>query len=279
MRLKFQHGLSYREIAEVTGRSTGAVGVLVHEGMCALRRRLAGAAGVAAGIAAGSRGERRCPMSETMDSSASLTAYALGELDGAAKAAVESRLLTTRGPRHGGRDPLGERRAHRGPFERAGAGAASGAARGRGRARDAFPEALDRSDGARAVRRRRRRAGPRAGAAGTTCRSRTTGAAGAARTSDGRPTTADLRPRRGFAAARDHAGRVAGAAGTPRSFRPDHRGSRKRRFWRADALPVAAPLKEPVVKDDPSVITGSGGGGVGGGGGHARPGVLIAARP
>jgi RNA polymerase sigma factor (sigma-70 family) len=53
VRLKFQHGLSYREIAEVTGRSTGAVGVLIHEGVCALRRRLAGAAGVAAGIAAG----------------------------------------------------------------------------------------------------------------------------------------------------------------------------------------------------------------------------------
>ena len=53
VRLKFQHGLSYREIAEVTGRSTGAVGVLIHEGMCALRRRLVGAAGVAAGMATG----------------------------------------------------------------------------------------------------------------------------------------------------------------------------------------------------------------------------------
>jgi RNA polymerase sigma-70 factor (ECF subfamily) len=52
VRLKFQHGLSYREIAEVTGRTTGAVGVLIHEGMCALRRRLAGAAVIAAGIAA-----------------------------------------------------------------------------------------------------------------------------------------------------------------------------------------------------------------------------------
>lgn len=52
VRLKFQHGLSYREIAEVTGRTTGSVGVLIHEGMCALRRRLAGAAVIAAGIAA-----------------------------------------------------------------------------------------------------------------------------------------------------------------------------------------------------------------------------------
>ena len=154
MRLKFQHGLSYREIAEVTGRSTGAVGVLVHEGMCALRRRLAGAAGVAAGIAAGSRGERRCPMSETMDSSASLTAYALGELDGAAKAAVEARLLTHPAARATVDEiRFGERRPHRGPFERAGARAAARAARGRRRARDAIPAALDRADGARAVRR------------------------------------------------------------------------------------------------------------------------------
>ena len=50
VRLKFQHGLSYREIAEVTGRSTGAVGVSIHEGMCALRRRLAGAAVLAASV-------------------------------------------------------------------------------------------------------------------------------------------------------------------------------------------------------------------------------------
>ncbi len=40
LRLRFQHGLSYREIAEVTGRTAGAVGVLVHEGVKTLRARL-----------------------------------------------------------------------------------------------------------------------------------------------------------------------------------------------------------------------------------------------
>jgi RNA polymerase sigma-70 factor (ECF subfamily) len=37
--LKFRHGLTYREIAEVTGLSEGHVGVRIHEGMTALRRR------------------------------------------------------------------------------------------------------------------------------------------------------------------------------------------------------------------------------------------------
>ena len=40
VRLKFRHGLSYREIAEVTGLSASHVGVLIHEGMKTLRRRL-----------------------------------------------------------------------------------------------------------------------------------------------------------------------------------------------------------------------------------------------
>ena len=44
--LKFRHGLSYREIAEVTGLSASHVGVLIHEGMKALRRRLNPAASV-----------------------------------------------------------------------------------------------------------------------------------------------------------------------------------------------------------------------------------------
>lgn len=48
IRLKFTHGLSYREIAEVTGLSVSHVGVRIHEGMTVLRRRLAGPPRVAA---------------------------------------------------------------------------------------------------------------------------------------------------------------------------------------------------------------------------------------
>jgi RNA polymerase sigma-70 factor (ECF subfamily) len=40
--LKLRHGLMYREIADVTGLTVGHVGLLVHEGMKALRRRLRG---------------------------------------------------------------------------------------------------------------------------------------------------------------------------------------------------------------------------------------------
>jgi len=47
IRLKFAHGLSYREIAEVTGLSVSHVGVRIHEGMTILRRRLAGSPRVA----------------------------------------------------------------------------------------------------------------------------------------------------------------------------------------------------------------------------------------
>lgn len=43
LRLKFSHGLSYREIAEVTGLTVSHVGVRIHEGVTILRRRLAGA--------------------------------------------------------------------------------------------------------------------------------------------------------------------------------------------------------------------------------------------
>ena len=41
LRLKFQNGLSYREIARVTGQSVSNVGFLMHEGLKALRRELA----------------------------------------------------------------------------------------------------------------------------------------------------------------------------------------------------------------------------------------------
>lgn len=42
IRLKFQHGLSYREIAGVTKHSVSHVGVLIHAGMKTLRQKLAG---------------------------------------------------------------------------------------------------------------------------------------------------------------------------------------------------------------------------------------------
>ena len=45
LRLKFSHGLSYKEIAEVTGLSVSHVGVKIHEGMRALRARLGVAQG------------------------------------------------------------------------------------------------------------------------------------------------------------------------------------------------------------------------------------------
>ena len=42
IRLKFQHGLTYREIAGVTKHSVSHVGVLIHAGMKTLRQKLAG---------------------------------------------------------------------------------------------------------------------------------------------------------------------------------------------------------------------------------------------
>ncbi len=42
MRLKFQQGLKYREIAAVTGLTVSHVGVLIHEAMARLRKRKAG---------------------------------------------------------------------------------------------------------------------------------------------------------------------------------------------------------------------------------------------
>ena len=44
LRLKFQHGLSYKEIAKVMETSVGNVGFLVHVGLKALRERFAGEA-------------------------------------------------------------------------------------------------------------------------------------------------------------------------------------------------------------------------------------------
>ena len=40
IRLKFQHGLSYKEISSVTGLSVSNVGFLMHTGIGALRERL-----------------------------------------------------------------------------------------------------------------------------------------------------------------------------------------------------------------------------------------------
>jgi RNA polymerase sigma factor (sigma-70 family) len=40
MRLKYQAGMSYQEIATVTGRSVSHVGVILHEGMLSLRQNL-----------------------------------------------------------------------------------------------------------------------------------------------------------------------------------------------------------------------------------------------
>jgi RNA polymerase sigma-70 factor (ECF subfamily) len=38
--LKFGHGLSYKEIAEITGHSVSNVGVLIHTGLKTVRARL-----------------------------------------------------------------------------------------------------------------------------------------------------------------------------------------------------------------------------------------------
>ncbi len=40
IRLKIEHDLKYREIAEVTGLSTSNVGYLLHQGLHTLRRQL-----------------------------------------------------------------------------------------------------------------------------------------------------------------------------------------------------------------------------------------------
>ena len=47
LRLKFQSGMSYREIAEITGQPIGTVGWLIHFGLKALRERLAVDGGLA----------------------------------------------------------------------------------------------------------------------------------------------------------------------------------------------------------------------------------------
>ena len=40
LRLKFQEGLKYREIANITGRTTNAVGVMIHTAIKKLRTQL-----------------------------------------------------------------------------------------------------------------------------------------------------------------------------------------------------------------------------------------------
>ncbi len=40
LRLKFQEGLSYKEISHITGHSVSHVGVLIHEAMMKLRENL-----------------------------------------------------------------------------------------------------------------------------------------------------------------------------------------------------------------------------------------------
>lgn len=40
LRLKFEHGLGYREIAEITGQTTSNVGFVIHAGLTRLRARL-----------------------------------------------------------------------------------------------------------------------------------------------------------------------------------------------------------------------------------------------
>jgi RNA polymerase sigma-70 factor (ECF subfamily) len=45
IRLKFQHGLSYKEISRITGFSGSHVGVLIHRGIQQLRYELRGAPG------------------------------------------------------------------------------------------------------------------------------------------------------------------------------------------------------------------------------------------
>jgi RNA polymerase sigma factor (sigma-70 family) len=40
IRLKFQHGLSYKQIADITGHSVSNVGFLIHTGLKTLRQRL-----------------------------------------------------------------------------------------------------------------------------------------------------------------------------------------------------------------------------------------------
>ena len=45
IRLKFQHGMSYKEISEITGLSVSNVGYQMHIGIRALRQRMGDASG------------------------------------------------------------------------------------------------------------------------------------------------------------------------------------------------------------------------------------------
>jgi RNA polymerase sigma-70 factor (ECF subfamily) len=44
LRLRFQHQLTYKQIADVTGLSVSNVGFLIHTGLKSLRERFAGSA-------------------------------------------------------------------------------------------------------------------------------------------------------------------------------------------------------------------------------------------
>lgn len=63
VRLKFQHGLSYREIARVTGRSVTNVGFILHKAMQAMRNELQGR-----GVSGEGRGENNSEPKRTDNS-------------------------------------------------------------------------------------------------------------------------------------------------------------------------------------------------------------------
>jgi Ca-activated chloride channel family protein len=84
LRLRFQEELSYKEISGVTGHSVGSVGFLIHDGIKKLRARLRPEEPAAAR-------KESAPMHE-QPREEDLTTYALGELDGEARAAVEEFL-------------------------------------------------------------------------------------------------------------------------------------------------------------------------------------------
>ncbi len=46
IRLKFQHGMSYKEISEITGHSVSNVGYLIHTGIKAIRRQIQSTTGL-----------------------------------------------------------------------------------------------------------------------------------------------------------------------------------------------------------------------------------------
>ena len=109
VRLKFQSGLSYREIGDVTGLSVSNVGYLLHVALKTIRQRLAsphrrrrkrrrkimtrGNSNEKLPSDAGTSSEPNLPAISDNDArEARLTAYALGELDKTERTAVEAEL-------------------------------------------------------------------------------------------------------------------------------------------------------------------------------------------